>query len=335
MEKIGAAIWATGRGGQCIVQAGLNRPWIDFKAGIVFTPAKEGIDLGEAVGLDVRLGAPCSMDVDAVLARPDIDVVFYNGLGTPAEVADACLRANRAGKDAITISGLVHPATILGVSAAAELDAASKATAHRILGTGLWDYLTVTLPLAAMSNVLSFEELRLERVADTTYWGHGILRDEGIGGPIEKAGGGFMMRNFLVEALALVAQSLNLEIGEPSFESVPVLSEIRRERNGYLVEPGTIGGYRRRVEAPIRTGGRLVAVWRGMFDLQPERDGMQGSAGVVVVGDPNFQVEVTGDLFLDTYPPTGARALAAVRPLRELPPGVHTADEIAQWGAYW
>ena len=124
MDRIGAAVWATGHAGRVIVEAGLTRPWLEFRAGIVYSAAKEGLDLGEACGLDVRIGAPVSTDVDAVLARPDIDVVFYTGIGTPAEVAAACLRANRAGKDAITIAGLVHPRTILGAEAAAELDAA-------------------------------------------------------------------------------------------------------------------------------------------------------------------------------------------------------------------
>ena len=76
-----------------------------------------------------------------------------------------------------------------------------------------------------MSNVLTFDEIRLERVADTTLWGHGILRDEGIGGPVEAAGAGFMMRNFLVEALMLLGESGGLELDEPVFESVPVLSD--------------------------------------------------------------------------------------------------------------
>ena len=159
-------------------------------------------------------------------------------------------------------------------------------------------------------------------------WGHGILRDEGIGGPIESAGGGFMMRNFLVEALMLLAESAGLEVDEPTFESTPVLTDVRRERTGYVVEPGTIGGHDRRVTANVRGGGRLVSVWRGRFDLQPERDGMEGSARVVVDGDPAFETIVRGDLFLDTYPPTGARAMAAVRPLRLLPPGLHTIDEL-------
>ena len=252
MDRIGAAVWATGRAGRVIVEAGLTRPWLEFRGGIVYSPAKEGLDLGEACGLDVRLDAPVSMDIDAVLARPDIDIVFYAGLGSPHEVAEACLRANRAGKDAITIAGLVHPTTILGREAAAELDAGARAAGQRIVGTGLWDYLTITLPLAAMSNVLTFRELRLERVADMTLWGHGILRDEGIGGPIEAAGAGFMMRNFLVEALMLLGESAGLELDEPVFESVPVLSSERRERAGYVVEPGTICGHDRQVTANVR-----------------------------------------------------------------------------------
>src|SRR6476620_8697410 len=328
MERIGAAVWATGRAGQEIVRAGMGRPWLEFRGGIVFTPEKDGLDLGEACGLDVTL------DVEAVLARPDIDVVFYTGIGTPAEVAAACLLANRAGKDAITIAGLVHPRTILGVEAAAELDAGARAAGHRILGTGFWDYLTITLPLASMSNVLTFDEIRLQRVADTTLWGHGILRDEGVGGPIESAGAGFMMRNFLVEALMLLGESCGFELDEPVFESVPVLSDVRRERNGYVVEAGTICGHDRRVSANVRGGGRLVSLWRGRFDLQPERDGMEGSASVVVEGDPAFETIVRGDIFLDTYPPTGARGMAAVRPLMALPPGLHTIDELGQRPVY-
>ena len=259
MDRIGAAVWATGHAGRVIVEAGLTRPWLEFRGGIVYDPAKDGLDLGEACGLDVRLGAPVSTDVDAVLGRPDIDVVFYTGIGSPTDVADACLRANRAGKDAITISGLVHPKTVLGATAAAELDAAARAAGGRILGTGLWDYLTITLPLASLSNVLRFDEIRLERVADMSLWGHGILRDEGIGGPIEAAGGGFMMRNFLVEALMLLAESAGLDVDEPTFESTPVLTEVRRERNGYVAEPGTIGGHDRRAAAehPRRRTARV------------------------------------------------------------------------------
>jgi hypothetical protein len=55
---------------------------------------------------------------------------------------------------------------------------------------------------------------------------------------------------------------------------------------------------------------------------------MEASARVVVDGNPSFETIIRGDIFRDTYPPTGVRAMAAVRPLRALPPGVHTIDEL-------
>jgi len=55
-DRIGAAVWATGHAGRVIVEAGLTRPWLEFRGGIVYSPAKDGLDLGEAC-------------VDAVLIR--------------------------------------------------------------------------------------------------------------------------------------------------------------------------------------------------------------------------------------------------------------------------
>ena len=56
MDRIGAAVWATGHAGRVIVEAGLTRPWLEFRGGIVYDAAKDGLDLGQACGLDVRLG---------------------------------------------------------------------------------------------------------------------------------------------------------------------------------------------------------------------------------------------------------------------------------------
>ena len=49
METLGAAVWATGRAGQEIVRAGIGRGWLVFRAGVTYTPVKEGLDLALAV----------------------------------------------------------------------------------------------------------------------------------------------------------------------------------------------------------------------------------------------------------------------------------------------
>ncbi len=50
--------------------------------------------------------------------------------------------------------------------------------------------------------------------------------------------------------------------------------------------------------------------------------------GALVIG------QLTGALFDDSSPPRGAYAGAAVRPLRALPPSLHTADELGQRPVY-
>ena len=288
MDRIGAAVWATGRAGRVIVEAGLTRPWLEFRGGIVYSPAKEGLDLGEACGLDVRARRPGH---DRRGRRP----------GAPRHRRRLLCGPRHPGRGRRGVSpgepcreGRHHDrrarpsAHDPRAAAAAELDASARAAGGRILGTGLWDFLTISAPAGGpISNVLTFDEIRLERIADMTLWGHGILRDEGIGGPPEAAGAGFMMRNFLVEALMLLGESCGLELDEPVFESVPVMSDRRREAAGYVVEAGTICGHDRKVSANVRGGGRLVSVWRGRF--QPEHDGMEGSASVVVEGEPGVR----------------------------------------------
>ena len=36
MDRIGAVVWATGHAGRVIVEAGLTRPWLEFRGGIVY-----------------------------------------------------------------------------------------------------------------------------------------------------------------------------------------------------------------------------------------------------------------------------------------------------------
>ena len=87
--------------------------------------------------------------------------------------------------------------------------------------------------------------------------------------------------------------------------------------------------------ANVRTGGRLVSLWRGRFMLDPATDGIETGAKVVVNGDPTFEIAVSGPVFEDGYASTATRALSAVRPLALLPPGLHTVDELAPRPAWW
>ncbi len=336
MERIRVAIWGTGRAGTELVKVGLTRPWVDLRAGIVFTPEKAGRDLGEIAG-ERSLGIPATLDADAVLARDDIDLVFFAGLGNNEEVAACCERALAAGKDVVTVTNLYHPVTALGEAKAAELDATAKRSGARMVSTGLFPgFLMDFLPVATLSNIVSFEELRCERVADMSRYGDGVLR-EGfrIGLPAAEGKLEATFAGFFAESLATMADSLGVQVKEQSFSQEPILTDVARETERYRIEPGTICGHRLRLEAPLTNGSRIVMQWQGTFRLQPEVDGFEPMARVTVTGYPNLDLLVTGDMFADTYPTTAARALAAVRPLRAMPPGVYTITQIPLAPAFY
>src|SRR5262249_33049399 len=150
-------------------------------AAIVTTDAKDGLDLGEIAGVGA-LGAPASIDADSVLARDDIDVVFYTGSGSTEFIADALGQIVDAGKDAITFSAVAHPATALGPEAAQALDERAKAAGKHILGTGLAPgFLTDALAVVLASTSIDWTEIRIRMVIPMDAWGPLTLDAWGIG----------------------------------------------------------------------------------------------------------------------------------------------------------
>jgi hypothetical protein len=79
VDRIGAAVWATGHAGRVIVEAGLTRPWLEFRGGIVYSAAKEGMDLGSPNGYYVYSGGKVALHTAWVTqhspaAQPDAGV---------------------------------------------------------------------------------------------------------------------------------------------------------------------------------------------------------------------------------------------------------------------
>ena len=156
-------------------RAALARGDLQPVAAIVTDPGKDGRDLGDICGLGRSLGAVASTDVDAVLARPDIDVVFLCGFAYTAGVAEMMRRASAAGKDAIAFSGLVHPATALGVEGARALDRVARQNGTRMLGTGWMGFFTDALPVAIATLSVDWSRITVTVVQPMDQWGLAAL----------------------------------------------------------------------------------------------------------------------------------------------------------------
>ncbi len=329
MRKVRAAVWGTGRVGAELVRAGNERDWLEFVAGIVFDPGKEGRDLGEVAGAG-RLGVPCTTDVEAVLARSDIDLVFYTGVGSSAEIASYCTRILAAGKDCVTLSGLIHVPTAIGAEAAAAMDATAKAAGSRFVGTGVGPgFVADVLPAVLLSAAVRFDRVIARRGSSMNSWGPAVLRAYGIGLAPEQIAPP-ASRVSMRESLAVIGEALGLRFDEVTERNEPLLAKDRREGLGRTIEPGTVVGFQRRFAGLVAGRERAVIEWNGAFLHDPALDGFEVDCRIDVEagGLDWMHLRLDAGMWEDTYPATAARGLAVVPGLLTLPPGVYHGAQI-------
>ncbi len=328
-KPLRAAVWGTGRMGQVMVQVGRERPDVEFVAAIVTTPDKEGKDLGEIAGVG-HIGAPATMDAAAVLARDDIDLVFYTGIGSSAEIAAYCTRALLAGKDCITLSGLVHPGMALGAEGAAALDAAAKQTGRRFVGTGVAPgFITDVLPAVLLSQAVRFDRVTVRIASGMESWGTGVLRLYGVGLTPEEIAPP-ASRVSMKESIAVIAETIRLPVDRITEVNNPRISKSHREHQGYAVAPGQVCGFQRRFSGWVGDSEKLVLEWSGAFVVDPAEDGFEAGCSIEVEGGPLDWMKIRIDVGLwdDPYPATAARGFAVIPGLLSLAPGSYHGGQV-------
>jgi 4-hydroxy-tetrahydrodipicolinate reductase len=309
-------------------RAALARGDLRPVAAIVTDPNKDGRGLGELCGLDGTLSAIASTDVDSVLSRPDVDVVFLCGFAYTDGVAEMMRRASAAGKDAIAFSGLVHPATALGADGARALDQIARQNGTRMLGTGWLGFFTDALPVAIATLSVDWSRVTVTVVQPMDDWGLSALEAYGIGHPAARYE---VETNRLspLEAVGMMADALGVEIVDVEVKQTPIVAEevIGGKR---IVEPGQTRGVHKRFTATASAGREIALDMTFIYGLSAspdwketyviDIDGISPGAGV--------HADFTGGWSPDPYPSTAACGVNAVRGLRSLPPGLYSMAQV-------
>jgi hypothetical protein len=296
---------------------------------IVTDTAKEGRDLGELAGLDQKLGVSATRDPDAVLARDDIDVVFFTGTGLTREIAGSMTQIARAGKDAVTFSAIAHPATALGSNDARELDAVAKAARVHILATGLAPgFLLDVLPVALASTCVTWTSISARVVIPMNDWGAATLNAYGIGKPPGEHIPPGSRLSFL-ECVGTIADALGVDAAEKREAWEPLISDRRREGGAAVVEPGLVSGVHRSYGVTTTDGREINVDLIAIYMLDEELDAVTEDCTIQIDGPPSSHIEatLTGG-WTDPYPATAAVGLNCLPGLRSLPPGLYNAAQV-------
>jgi hypothetical protein len=319
------AVFGTGRAGQHAIRMLQDDDMLELRALGTTDAAKDGIDAGELAGIG-ELGLAAVHGLKPRDVGGEVDVILHCGAAPRDELADFLGDAAGSGIDVVSVSGCFHPRTAFGDAACAELAASAAASGARLTGTGVNPgFLLDVLPWITSSLLRAPSSVHARRTTDMKHWGSTMRAAIGFGeGPATHAVTELLS---LDESLALLAESLCVDIAETTIDVEEVLAGSAREVHGRRIERGEHCGFIQRATATAFDGRQLTLEWAAVLGLA-EDDGVGDGTDVTVTDAAGNVVtaNVAGTHDRDAYPATVARAAHVATLITNLPPGLYGAN---------
>jgi 2,4-diaminopentanoate dehydrogenase len=336
--------WGTGTVGAEMVTAVLDhRKDLELVGALVYSDAKNGVDLGTIVGRD-PIGVMATADVDRILAL-EADCVLY----TPrtAHLDDVC-KLLASGKNVVTTAFLFHPPRIDAADRARVLAACEEGNSS-VHGSGLNPgNLSGVLPLALSGMSRTIDKITLQERADwSVYESTGITFDNmAFGQPVEAispTASGFLAFNssIFAEQVWFLADALGADIDDvtATVEAVPATQD--HQIFDHVLRAGTTAG-QRWTWAGIRDGEPLIEIetlWTVGGEYPGHWPKPRHGWTLTIEGDPSMQAHFVAlasftraatmeEHVRSASVATGMQVLNAVTAVCEAPPGFATSASL-------
>jgi 4-hydroxy-tetrahydrodipicolinate reductase len=275
--------WTTGNVGVRAARAVTRHPGMELVGCFAWSGDKVGRDIGEVIGID-PIGVAATDDADALLALAP-DCVSYNPLWPNVGEMSRILRA---GANIASTAGFITGRG-LGEEATAELDAAARAGAVSLFGTGINPGFANLFALASTAICDRVDKITVLESVDATGYASaetqlsvGFAHDPDDRATREKTDRASIV---FADAVALMGDALGLELDEIGFE-VEYARATQDMDLGFMTIPaGTVAGVdacrfggvegKRRIECRVRwkMGAHMDPDWQLKHGSFVEIDG--------------------------------------------------------------
>jgi hypothetical protein len=324
-KKIRAIQYGVGPIGASIAKLMREKQSLEICGAIDTDPAKVGRDLGEVVGApDAPWGVTVSADAKEVLQQA-ADVVIHSTSSALPKVMDqllACLEAESCVVS--TCEELSYPYRTYP-ELSARLDAAAKDWGVALVGTGVnpgfvMDKLVVTL--AGVSQRI--EHAKATRIVDAAKRRLPLQKKIGAGMSVEefrdKVKAGVIKHVGLPESVAMVADSLSLEVDEITETIEPKIAQERVQTEFLTVEPGQAAGVHQ-IARGLAGGKELVCL-----ELQMYVGAKDPADKIELQGRPNISLVIPGGSHGDIA--TASVVVNSIPVILNAPAGLRTSRDL-------
>jgi 2,4-diaminopentanoate dehydrogenase len=325
--------WTTGNVGRESVKAIVANPRLELVGCYAWSDSKDGVDVGELVGID-PIGIAATNDVDALLGlRPDC--VVYNPMWPST---DELVRILAAGVNVVTTAAFINGRR-LGEDRDRLIEACERGGSS-LMGTGVSPGFAELLAITVAGICSRVDKVTVSEMADTTFYDSPETeKPVGFGQPIDHPGLRDMARQGTAvfgEAVAMVADALGVELDEIVCESEFAKTTEDVEMASWTIPAGCVAGVAVSWQGGV--GDRAVVDlnvrWKKGATLEPEwvieRDGWvirvdglpTATATLDFLPPPDFEAQTVEEFMAIGHIITAVPALNAIPAVLAAPPGI-------------
>src|SRR5215813_5315822 len=324
-KKIRAIQYGIGPIGASIAKLMREKQSIEIVGAIDTDPAKVGRDLGEVIGAsDAPWGVKVSGDAEEVLGQA-ADVVMHTTSSSLPKVMDQLLRCLEAESCVVSTCEELSYLYRTYPELSAKLDGVAKDWGVALVGTGVnpgfvMDKLVITL--GAVSQRI--EHAKALRIVDASKRRLPLQKKIGAGLSVEefraRVKEGTIKHVGLPESVAMIADSLNLQVDQITEAIEPKVATERVQTEYLTVEPGQAAGVHQ-IARGLASGKELIHL-----ELQMYVGAKDPADTITLSGHPNIGLTIPGGSHGDIA--TASVVVNSIPVILDAPAGLRTARDL-------
>ena len=310
--------------GSAVARHVVERPGLELVGGVDIDPAKLGLDIGQAIGLDHPLGFVVAQTLAQALAQTDAEVVIHTTSSYFDLFKGQIVEILEAGFDVVSTAEELSFPWLDHSEEAAEIDAVAKRAGKTVLGTGVNPgFIMDTLPLCLTGICQRVDHVDVTRVINASTRRGPFQGKIGSGMTVEdfqaKMDAGRMGHVGLPESVGMVFDTLGKKLARYESTVNPVVADRLVKTEYYEVQPGRVMGLKQVARGYTEEGEFMTLTFIAALDAGEDGDTIK------ITGKPDLEVKLkgtNGDIA------TVAMAVNAVRRVKQAAPGLVTMRDL-------
>ena len=310
--------------GSAVARHVVERPGLELVGGVDIDPAKLGLDIGQAIGLDNPLGFVVAQTLAQALAQTEAEVVIHTTSSYFDLFKGQIVEILEAGFDVVSTAEELSFPWLDHSEEAAEIDAVAKRAGKTVLGTGVNPgFIMDTLPLCLTGICQRVDHVDVTRVINASTRRGPFQGKIGSGMTVEdfqaKMDAGRMGHVGLPESVGMVFDTLGKKLARYESAVSPVVADHLVKTEYYEVQPGRVMGLKQVARGYTEEGEFMTLTFIAALDAGEDGDTIK------ITGKPDLEVKLkgtNGDIA------TVAMAVNAVRRVKQAAPGLLTMRDL-------